>query len=74
MKDGLGIASELDRLFPTEKLRDPKTKGVRQEAPQKRKEGKRPKGLPREDGEPEQEAPKETSEGQDSGKILDIVI
>jgi len=74
MKDGLGIASELDRLFPTEKLRDPKTKGVRQETPQKRKEGKRPKGPPPEVGEPGQEAPEDTSEDQDSGKILDILI
>ena len=74
MKDGLGIASELDRLFPTEKLRDPKTKGVRQEAPQKRKERKQPKGSPSEGGEPEQEALEDTSKDQDSGKILDILI
>jgi len=74
MKDDLGIASELDRLFPTEKLRDPKAKGVRQETPQKRREGRRPEGIPPEDGEPKKEAPEGSSEDQDSGKILDILI
>jgi hypothetical protein len=74
MKDNLGIASELDRLFPTEKLRDPKAKRVRQETPQKRREGRRPEGIPPEDGEPKKEAPEGSSEDQDSGKILDILI
>ena len=74
MRDGLGIASELDLLFPTEKLRDPKAKGVRQETHQKRKEGRRPEDIPPEDGEPKKETPEGSSEDQDSGKILDILI
>ena len=74
MKDDLGIASELDRLFPTEKLRDPKAKGVRQETPQKRREGRRPEGTPPEDGEPKKRGSGGFPEDQDSGKILDILI
>jgi hypothetical protein len=74
MKDDLGIVSELDRLFPTEKLRDPKAKGVRQETPQKRRGGRRPEGIPPEGGDPKKEAPAGSPENQDSGKILNILI
>jgi len=74
MKDGLGIVSEMDRLFPTEKLRDPKAKGVRQEGPPKKREEKRPK-APRPEGEESKGDPAAVpSEDQDSGKILDILI
>ncbi len=74
MKDGLGIVSELDRLFPTEKLRDPRARGVRQEGSPKKKEEKRPKGSFPGEAEPEKEAPAGPPEDQDSGKIVDILI
>ena len=74
MRDGLGIASELDRLFPTEKLRDPKARGVRREGPRKKKEEKRPKDSSPGETEPKEETPAGSSEDQDSGKILDILI
>ncbi len=74
MKDGLGIVSEMDRLFPAEKLRDPRAKGVRQEGPPKKKEEKRPKAPSPEGEASKEENPAGPPEGQDSGKILDIVI
>ena len=73
MKDGLGIVSELDRLFPTEKLRDPKAKGIRQDGPPKKREEKRPK-TPAPEGEEAKDPTAVPSEDQDSGKILDILI
>jgi hypothetical protein len=74
MRDELGIASELDRLLPIERSRDPKARGVRQEVPQKGREEKKPKRPHPEDVEPEKEAPAGSAEDRNSGKILDIVI
>jgi hypothetical protein len=74
MRDGLGIVSELDRLFPTEKLRDPKARAVRQEGPPKKKEEKGSKDPSPGEAESKKETPADPSKDQDSGKILDILI
>ena len=75
MKDSFGIPSELDRLLPAERLRDPKSRGVHQEASRRGREGK--KKPPRAgDSETLEEQTDETPEGGDRnpGKILDILI
>ena len=74
MVDDLGIASELDRLLPTERLRDPKTRGVRKDVSYKKKEKQKDK-----DGEEQtvpqgEAAPAEAPADPNSGKILDILI
>jgi hypothetical protein len=74
MRDDIGIAPELDRLLPTEKMRDPKARGVRKEGPSKKKGEKDRRGFPPEEDAPEEEAPTDHREDRNSGKVLDVLI
>ena len=74
MGDGFGIASELDRLLPTERLRDPKTKGVRQDVPHKKREKKGDESVQDEEVREGEGEPAEAPVDAESGKILNILI
>jgi len=75
MKDGLGIPSDLDRLLPAERLRDPKARGVQQEIPRKGREGKKKPTRTGDSGSQEEPRGEPSGEGApNSGKILDILI
>ncbi|MGQ9646418.1 MAG: hypothetical protein ACUVWO_07775 [Thermodesulfobacteriota bacterium] len=74
MSDDFGIDSTLDRLPPTEKLRDSKKRMNHQEVYKKGKRKKRDEesvpNLPQKD--PQEDA--DSSEKEPFGKIIDIVI
>jgi len=69
MVDDFGIPSELDRVLSTERLRDPKNKGARQDTSRKKKGGGKEETVPKREADPA-EAP--VAPG--SGKILDVLI